>query len=111
MSSYDLHFPKDKYDETEKALLTAGEACLTKSRQAERSTDRSTRLQATQHRSQRERYSAVVAELTREKAIQERVYKYTTEAGGRLEQEKNHWFSHGTSIHQALAINMFIISL
>lgn len=95
MSSYDLYYPKDKYSEMEKSLLTTSDQLTTKARQAERSTDRSIRASASGFRVQRDRYISAVSELRKEKAIQESVYRYTMEKDGRLDREKDYWFSHG----------------
>ena len=95
LSSYDLYFPVEKYTETEKALVAAGESCSNKYREAERSTDRAKRTQANQFRGQRQRYADACKALKTERATQESVFKYTTDPKGRLEREKAHWFSHG----------------
>lgn len=108
MSSYDLHFPKDKYTETEKNLMAASEVCYGKYRQAERSADKSTRLTAALHRSQRDRYLSTTAELKKEKAAQEAVFKFTTEKGGRLDREKLHWFTHGCLLALSLPIDVYL---
>ena len=81
--------------EMEKSLLATSEALYSKARHAERAADRSTRSTAVGFRLQRDRYIAAVSDLRREKAVQETVHRYTTEKGGRLDREKNHWFSHG----------------
>lgn len=95
MSGYDLHFPKEKYAEIEKSLQASGEMLYNKARQAERSSDKSTRSSALNHRQQRERYNSTISELRKEKSAQEIVYRYTTEKNGRLDREKAFWFSHG----------------
>lgn len=95
MTSYDLYYSREKYTETEKAVVATSETLYTKARQAERSTDKSTRTLAVNLRIQRERYLSTVFELRKEKAVQESVYRYTTEKGGRLDREKDHWFAHG----------------
>lgn len=95
LSNYDLHFPVEKYVETEKALIAASETCYNKYRQAERSPDRAIRMQANQFRSQRERYINTAAALKKERSIQEAVYKYTMDPKGRFDREKAHWFAHG----------------
>lgn len=92
MSSYDLYFPKDRYEEIEKALQASSEVCHGKYRQAER-LDKTTALA---HRNQRERYLHTASDLRKEKEVQEAVYKFTTDDGGRLDSEKSQWFSHGT---------------
>ncbi|OCB90862.1 hypothetical protein A7U60_g1886 [Sanghuangporus baumii] len=97
MSSYDLYYPKDKYSEMERSLLAASDSLTTKARQAERSTDRSTRASATGFRAQRDRYISAITELRKEKTVQESVFRYTTGEGGRLEREKKYWFSHVAS--------------
>lgn len=95
MSGYDLHYPKEKYSEIEKTLQASGETLYNKARQAERSSDKSTRASATTYRQQRERYNSTISELRKEKSAQEIVYRYTTEKNGRLDKEKAFWFSHG----------------
>lgn len=97
MSSYDLYYPKDKYEETLKALMNASELHYHKAKQAERASDKTTRLSAISHRNQRDRYLLTASDLKKEKAVQEIVHRFTTEKGGRLDKEKLHWFSHGLS--------------
>ncbi|KAH8118538.1 transcription factor/nuclear export subunit protein 2-domain-containing protein [Phellopilus nigrolimitatus] len=95
LSNYDLYFPKEKYAEIEDVLAA-------KQRQIERP-----RMTSLAQRSQRDRYAATIAELRKERAIQETVYRYTTEKDGRIDREKAHWFSHigtgkGASFIQSL---------
>lgn len=95
MSSYDIHYPKDRYEETERLLRANSEISHSKYRQAERSSEKSIRQTAVSHRNQRERYLSTASDLRSEKEMQEAVYKYTTDDGGRLDREKKHWFAHG----------------
>lgn len=104
MSSYDLYFPKEKYDETLKALIAASEVHYQKAKQAERASDRATRVAAFNHRSQRDRFLLTAAELKKEKAIQEMVHRYTTEKGGRVDKEMAHWFTHGMKIYPTFGV-------
>ncbi|THH08122.1 hypothetical protein EW145_g2921 [Phellinidium pouzarii] len=108
LSSYDLYFPKEKYAEMEKALLATSETLYAKQRQADRSTDKPARVTALTHRAQRDRYSTAISELRKEKAIQEAVYRYTTEKNGRLDKEKAHWFSHVGAVKGANFIQSLI---
>ena len=97
MSSYDLYLPKEKYVETEKNLLSMAENFYTKAKQAERSSDKSTRSTAHALRAQKERYQITASELKKERAVQEIIFRYTMDVeAGRFEKEKNHWFPHGT---------------
>ena len=94
----------------EKSLLATSEALYGKARQAERSLDRPTRTTSSSLRLQRDRYNATISDLRREKAIQETVYRYTTEKGGRLDREKDHWFSHGELSSTMTGDTHFLIS-
>ena len=102
MSSYDIYFPKAKYVETERALQAAAESCYNKYRSAERSSDKAVKQTSMAHRSQRDRYQSTVAELKKERAAQEVVYRFTMEKGGRLDREKSHWFTHGAFIFRII---------
>ncbi|EJC98329.1 uncharacterized protein FOMMEDRAFT_162127 [Fomitiporia mediterranea MF3/22] len=73
MSSYYLYYPKEKYSEVEKTSARAYSGSL---------------------RVQYDRYLATISKLRQEKAAQESVYSYTAEKGGRLDRERDHWFSH-----------------
>jgi THO complex subunit 2 len=75
MSSYDLFLPKQKYLETERQLKS--------------NADSATRT------SQSDRYLNATKELRKERAVQELVYAFTTDKGGRLDREKSHWLGHG----------------
>ena len=75
MSSYDLFLPKQKYLETE--------------RQLKNNADNATRT------SQSDRYLNAVKELRKERSVQELIYAFTTDKGGRLDREKSHWLEHG----------------
>lgn len=108
MSSYDLHFPKDRYAETEKALLAAADVCYSKYRQAERSSDKNVRAAAGAHRTQRDRYLGAVSDLKKERAAQEAVYKFTTGKDGRLDREKAHWFAHVGTVKAATFVSSLI---
>ncbi len=98
MSSYDIYYPKERYEETERLLRANSEICHGKYRQAERSVEKAIRQTAVMHRNQRERYLSTASELRTEKEMQEIVYRFTTDAGGRLDREKMHWFAHGEDL-------------
>ncbi|TDL29757.1 hypothetical protein BD410DRAFT_710827 [Rickenella mellea] len=108
MSSYDIFFPKDKYDDAEKLLSASSELYYSKYRAAERSYEKSTRQQATNHRNQRDRFQLTITELQKEKALQEAVVKFTNDEGGRLDREKQHWFSHVVGLGK---VTTFVSSL
>ena len=95
MSNYDLYYPKERYDETEKTLHTSSEALYNKFRLAERSPDRNVRRTAINFKNQRQRFLDTMVDLSKEKQAQDSVIKFTNEEGGRFDREKSHWFAHG----------------
>ena len=99
LSSYDLYYPKQKYLETEKHLLSQAESYYNRAKQAEKSADKSIRASSNSLRAQKERYQSVAAELKKERQTQEIIYRFTTDVDGRLEKEKTHWLSHGESYY------------
>lgn len=98
LSSYDLYYPKQKYLETEKHLLSQAELFYNKAKQAEKSMDKLIRASSSALRAQKDRYQSVAVELKKERQLQEIVHRFTTDVDGRLEKEKCHWFPHGESL-------------
>ena len=91
LSTYDLSPPTSRYEEESNALraLSRHEDGLWLA--AERSSDRTKRLEAVKHRQRRERFNTFITLLGQEMKEQTASRSFTIK---RLAKEKNHWFSH-----------------
>lgn len=101
MSLYDISWPKEKYDEVLKMLNGYKDGL--KSRHG--------LVQSEQRRKLDEHYENVINAVKDEKEDQRAVSEFTTGNGGRLDQEKLHWFSHGELSGISYANHRFLTPL
>ncbi|KAI0091900.1 transcription factor/nuclear export subunit protein 2-domain-containing protein [Irpex rosettiformis] len=107
MSTYDIAPPLAKYEEETANLRALSRQEDSKYISADRSSDRTKRLSASQHRSKRDRYNSFANLLAQESKDQVTAMGYTKK---RMAKEKQHWFVHnpkGATLAAALVEHCF----
>ena len=92
LSTYDLAPPTTKYEDESNALRTLSRQEDSLYLSAERSSDRTKRMDASKYRVRRDRYNEFIVKLGREVKEQLASRSFTIK---RLAREKQHWFAHG----------------